>query len=109
MLSVYAQLGGLDIIEEMGPSEIRRSTMTLAEDLIDLARAAGLRPKVAPDAATRSGIVMLPSADPALAVRRLSEAGIVADARPGHVRLSPYFYNVADDHRAAIECLTRDR
>ncbi len=109
MLSVYAQLGGLDIIEELGPSEIRRSTMTLAEDLIDLARAAGLRPKVAPDAATRSGIVMLPSADPALAVRRLSEAGIVADARPGHVRLSPYFYNVADDHRAAIECLTRDR
>ena len=109
MLSVYAQLGGLDVIEEIGPSEIRRSTMALAEDLIELARAAGLGPKVAPDAATRSGIVMLPSADPALTVRRLSEAGIVADARPGHVRLSPYFYNVADDHRAAIECLTRDR
>ena len=32
-------------------------------------------------------------------------AGIVADSRPGHVRISPYFYNVPDDHRAAIERL----
>ena len=38
----------------------------------------------------------------------LAQAGIVADHRPGHVRLSPYFYNVPDDHRAAIERLTRD-
>ena len=51
---------------------------------------------------------MLPSADPPGAVRRLAEAGIVADSRPGHVRVSPYFYNVPDDHRAAIERLTRD-
>jgi selenocysteine lyase/cysteine desulfurase len=109
MLSVYAQLGGLDVIEEIGPPEIRRTTMTLAEDLIERAREAGLRPKVAPDAATRSGIVMLPNVDPASTVRVLADAGIVADARPGHVRLSPYFYNIADDHRAAIERLTRDR
>jgi kynureninase len=109
MLSVYAQLGGLDVIEEIGVAAIQRSTMALAEDLIDRAREAGLQPRVAPVAAERSGIVMLPNADPSGAVRRLSEAGIVADARPGHVRLSPYFYNIADDHRAAIECLTRDQ
>ena len=107
MLSVYAQLGGLDVIEEIGIPEIRRVTMALTEDLIDQARSAGLQPRVAPVAEERSGIVMLPNADPARAVRRLSEASIVADARPGHVRLSPYFYNVAADHRAAIECLTR--
>jgi selenocysteine lyase/cysteine desulfurase len=108
MLPVYAQLGGLDVIEELGTGEIRRRTMLLAEELIELARAAGLRPKVAPDPGARSGIVMLPSDDPAAAVRRLAEARIVTDARPGHVRISPYFYNVADDHRAAIERLTRD-
>jgi hypothetical protein len=33
----------------------------------------------------------------------------VTDARPGNVRISPYFYNVRDDHRAAIERLTRDQ
>jgi selenocysteine lyase/cysteine desulfurase len=106
ILPVYAQLGGLDILEELGASEIRRRTMALAEDLIEQACAAGLRPKVAADPATRSGIVMLPSPDPAAAVRRLADAGIVTDYRPGHVRVSPYFYNVADDHRAAIERLT---
>jgi kynureninase len=104
---VYAQLGGLEIIEELGAREIRRRTMALAEDLIELARAAGLRPRVAPTPEERTAIVMLPSADPAAAVRRLAEAGIVADSRPGHVRISPYFYNVPDDHRAAIERLIR--
>jgi hypothetical protein len=56
----------------------------------------------------RTAIVMLPSANPAAQVRRLAEAGIVTDSRPGHVRVSPYFYNVPDDHRAAIERLTSD-
>jgi kynureninase len=108
MMPVYAQLGGLELLEEIGAAEIRRRTMLLAEDLIDQARAAGLRPKVASRPEDRTAIVMLPSADPAGQVRRLADAGIVADSRPGHVRLSPYFYNVPDDHRAAIERLTRD-
>lgn len=108
MLPVYAQLGGLDVIEELGPAEIRRRTTELVEDLIDRAMAAGLQPRVAADPAARTGLVMLPSADPAAAVRRLAEAGFVVDARPGHVRISPYFYNLVDDHRAAIERLTRD-
>jgi kynureninase len=107
LMPVYAQLGGLEILEELGAREIRRRTMALAEDLIELARAAGLRPRVAPTPEERTAIVMLPSADPAAAVRRLAEAGIVADSRPGHVRISPYFYNVPDDHRAAIERLIR--
>jgi selenocysteine lyase/cysteine desulfurase len=108
MLSVYAQLGGLDVVEELGPLEIRRRTMQLADDLIEVARAAGLEPRVAAAAEERSAIVTIPSAAPGDLVRRLADARIVADARPGRVRLSPYFYNVADDHRAAIECLTRE-
>jgi len=109
LMPVYAQLGGLELLEELGAREIRRRTMALAEDLIEGARAAGLRPKVAAAPEDRTAIVMLPNLDAAAAVRRLAEGGIVADSRPGHVRLSPYFYNVQDDHRAAIECLTRDR
>jgi selenocysteine lyase/cysteine desulfurase len=108
LMPVYAQLGGLDVLEELGAQEIRQRTMALAEDLIEQARASGRRPKVADRAEDRTAIVMLPSTDPAAEVRRLAEAGIVADHRPGHVRLSPYFYNVPDDHRAAIERLTRD-
>jgi selenocysteine lyase/cysteine desulfurase len=108
MLPVYAQLGGLDVVEELGSEEIRRRTMQLAEDLISEAQRAGLDPRIASRPEERSAIVTLRRDDPAGDVRRLAEAGIVADARPGHVRISPYFYNVVDDHRAAIERLTRD-
>lgn len=108
MAAVYAQLGGLDVLDEIGPTELRRATMVLTEGLIERATAAGLRPNVAATPAERSGIVMLPSDDPARDVRRLAEAGIVADARPGHVRVSPYFYNVADDCVALVELLKRD-
>jgi selenocysteine lyase/cysteine desulfurase len=107
LMPVYAQLGGLELIEEIGVERIRHETMALAEDLIAGAQALGLRPKVAPDPAERSAIVMLPSEDPHAVVRRLAEAGIVTDARPGHVRVSPFFYNVPDDHRALLEHLAR--
>jgi selenocysteine lyase/cysteine desulfurase len=106
MAAVYAQLGGLDVLEELGATEIRHATMALTEALIERAREAGLRPKVAATVETRSGIVMLPSDDPARDVKRLAAANIVTDARPGHVRVSPYFYNVPDDLDALVELLT---
>lgn len=105
--SVYAQLGGLEALEELGPAEARRITSGLVEDLVETARAAGIAPKVAPTPVERSGIVMLPSPDPKAAVALLADAGFIADARPGHVRVSPWFYNVPDDHRALIQLLAR--
>jgi selenocysteine lyase/cysteine desulfurase len=106
---VYTQLGGLEYIEEIGVPAIRQVAAALTEDLVARARAAGLRPKAAATPDRRSAIVMLPMADPAAAVRHLAQAGIVADARPGHVRLSPFFYNLQDDHVAALERLATHR
>lgn len=105
LAAVWAQLGGLDYIDEIGVAAIRAATAGLTEDLVARAGAMGLRPKVAARAEDRSAIVMLPVPDPAAAVRDLAGAGIVADARPGHVRLSPFFYNTQDDHVAALERL----
>src|SRR6266566_1691969 len=105
LAAVYAQLGGLEYIEEIGIPAIREATAALTEDLIDRARAAGFAPKVADDPAARSAIVMLPVPDPAASVRHLAAGGIIADSRPGHVRLSPFFYNVQDDHARGTERL----
>ena len=105
LAAVYAQLGGLEYIEEIGVPAIRAVTAALTEDLIARAAARGFRPKVATDAAARSAIVMLPATDPAAAVRHLADGGIIADARPGHVRFSPFFYNQQDDHVTALERL----
>ncbi len=105
LAAVWAQLGGLDYIDEIGVAAIRDVTAGLTGDLVARARAMGLRPKVAERTEDRSAIVMLPAPDPAAVVRDLAAAGIVADARPGHVRLSPFFYNVQDDHVAALQRL----
>jgi selenocysteine lyase/cysteine desulfurase len=105
LAAVYTQLGGLELIEELGIPVIREVTHGLTEDLIDRASEAELKPRVAPRPEERSAIVMIPRDDPAAAVRELSQAGIVVDARPGHVRISPFFYNLPEDYDAAIEIL----
>ena len=103
--AVYAQLAGLSMIEEIGVPAIRDATRALTEDLIGLADEHGLRPRVAPRPEQRSGIVMLPRHDPAADVRRLAMQGFIVDARPGHLRVSPYFYNISGDHQALVEVL----
>src|SRR5947199_75956 len=74
LAAIYAQLGGLDYIDEIGVPAIRAVTGALAEDLIARARERGFQPKVAAHPQQRSGIVMLPAVDPAAKVRALAEA-----------------------------------
>jgi kynureninase len=105
LAAVHAQLGGLEYIEEIGVPRIREVVLGLVDDLVAQAKDAGLAPKAAARRDDRSSIVMLPNPDPQAAVRDLAQANIVADARPGHVRLSPFFYNVQDDHAQAIDRL----
>jgi selenocysteine lyase/cysteine desulfurase len=50
-------------------------------------------------------VIEAATADPVRDVRRLAEAGIVVHARPAHVRVSPCFYNVPDDHLELVELL----
>ncbi len=105
LAAVFAQLGGLGIIREIGVRTVREVVKDLTDDLINRATESGLKPKVAANPEERAAIVMIPHADPTSQVKRLAEAGVIADARPGHVRLSPFFYNVKEDNVAAIEVL----
>ncbi len=105
LAAVHAQLGGLDVLEEIGITRVRQATAALTEDLVARAVDSDFRPRVAGDAACRSAIVMLPSGDPKADVARLAARHIVVDARPGHVRISPFFYNTVEDHVAALEAL----
>ncbi|MGD2136382.1 MAG: aminotransferase class V-fold PLP-dependent enzyme, partial [Gemmatimonadales bacterium] len=82
LAAVHTQLGGLEIVREIGVPAIHEATAALTEDLIERAQEAGLVPKVAPDPRRRSAIVMVPSPDPHGDVARLAEARIVVDARP---------------------------
>lgn len=105
LAAVFTQLAGLEMVSEIGVSAIREVVVGLTDDLIDRADYAGLRAKVAPRSEDRAAIVMIPAADPQREVQRLAAADVIADARPGHVRLSPFFYNVKEDNARAIEVL----
>jgi kynureninase len=105
LAAVHAQLGGLEVLDEIGLSRVRLATAALTEDLIGRALERGFRQKVARSPIERSAIVMLPSGDPHGDVARLAARRIVVDARPGHVRISPFFYNTVEDHVAALEAL----
>src|SRR2546425_7942474 len=107
LAAVYAQLGGLDYIEEGGGPAIRQVTAALTEDLVARAGEYGFRPKVAPRAEDRSAIVMLPATDPTAGVRHLAAAGTPGGARPGQPRRPPFFYTVQDDHVSALEGLPK--
>jgi selenocysteine lyase/cysteine desulfurase len=106
LAAVATQLGGLEIIREIGVPAIREVTRSLTDNLVERASAAGLAPKVCGDSEGRAAIVMVPAEDPHDSVKRLADERIIVDARPGHVRLSPYFYNIEDDHVAAISILS---
>ena len=106
LAAVATQLGGLEIIREIGVPEIRKVTRGLTDDLVGRAISAGLNPKVCEVPDGRVAIVMIPAEDPHASVRRLAQERIIVDARPGHVRLSPYFYNIEDDYVSAISILS---
>jgi kynureninase len=95
--TVHTALGGQEIVDEIGVPAIRARNRALTEALIDAARAAGFHVNAAPDPDHRSAIVMVRHEDPGSAVARLAESGIIVDARPGYVRISPHFYNTEDE------------
>ncbi len=95
--SVHYALGGQDVVDEIGVPAIRERNAALTERLVNGARAAGLRLRMAPEPEQRSAIVMVAIEDPAAAVAHMARRHIVVDSRPGHVRVSPHFYNTEDE------------
>ena len=105
--TVHSALGGQSIIDEIGVPAIRARNSALTEHLIARAREAGFAVRCAAEPAARSAIVMIRHEDPARAVARLGADGIIVDWRPGHVRISPHFYNTEAELDRAVEGLGR--
>ncbi len=107
--TVHAALGAQEIVDEIGIANIRARNAQLTELLIERARNAGFAVRCANDAARRSAIVMVAHDEPASAVRHLAGRGIIVDHRPGHVRVSPHFYNTEEEIERVIHELTATR
>lgn len=105
--AVYAARAGMDLILEIGVEAVRARELELVADLTGRAREAGLRLKMPASLAEHAGIVMVPAEQPGAVVRALAEQKIIVDYRPGHVRVSPYFYNTPDEQQMIIERLAQ--
>jgi selenocysteine lyase/cysteine desulfurase len=106
---VHSALGGQEIIDEVTVPRIRERNQYLTELLIEKAQAAGFTIRAAARREERSAILMIALDDPTGAVDHLAERGIIIDYRPGHVRVSPHFYNLESELDLVIDELVRWR
>lgn len=106
---VHSALGGQEIIDEVTVPRIRERNQYLTELLIERAQAAGFKIRGAQQRQQRSAIVMIAIENPSDAVAHLADRGIIVDYRPGHVRVSPHFYNLESELDMVVDELARWR
>jgi|AmaraimetFIIA100_FD_contig_91_1671560_length_4771_multi_4_in_0_out_0_3 selenocysteine lyase/cysteine desulfurase len=104
--AIYAARAGLEYVQEIGPARLRARQVELLADLASgLRELRTLRPRMRGRPEDLAGILTVPVPDPAKAVAALRTSGVIIDARPGVIRLSPYFYNTTEDFERALAAL----
>jgi selenocysteine lyase/cysteine desulfurase len=103
--TVHTALGGQEIIDAVGIEVIVSRNRELTDSLVQGCRERGFSLTLPQDDAKRSAIVMIRHADPSGAVAHLANEGIIVDHRPGHVRVSPHFYNTEEEIAQFLEVL----
>lgn len=105
--TVHTALGGQEIIDEVGVPAIAARNRQLTEYLTAELSDAGFTLRTPRSPEHRTAIVMVRMEDPAGATARLAEEGIIVDHRPGHLRISPHFYNTVEELDRLVEGLVR--
>jgi len=106
---IYAGMAGIELMQEIGIAEteahVRELNGILHEGLEELGARA-----VTPRARERSGaLVCVASKDVNALVAALAAAGIVTSSRDDNLRISAHSYNTAEDVRAVLDVLARNR
>jgi len=106
---IYAGIAGIELMQEIGIAEteahVRELNGILHEGLEELGARA-----VTPRARERSGaLVCVASKDVNALVAALAAAGIVTSSRDDNLRISAHSYNTAEDVRAVLDVLARNR
>jgi selenocysteine lyase/cysteine desulfurase len=91
MPSHAAALAGVDLVLGVGVDRIAARLREITTYLLERCRAAGLPTLTPPEPERRCGIVSLRCEDPDAVERDLAAAGVIVDARPGILRLSPHW------------------
>jgi selenocysteine lyase/cysteine desulfurase len=103
--TVYTALGGLEVFAAAGLEKCFARIKALTEHLVARLDEEGFELKMARDPDRRSAIILVRHADAPRAVKTLADRGIIVDYRASYVRVSPHFYNTADENEAFIAAL----
>lgn len=97
--AVYSAREGYAVIAEVGPARIRATSKRLTARLVEGALERGVGVRTPLDAERRAGSVTLDLGEETEAAsRRLIDAGIIVDYRPGAgIRVGPHFFNTLDE------------
>ena len=98
LAAVYAAHAGMQIILGHGVTAIRQRQLRLVADLVGRLREIGCSLTMIDDPAQHAGIVMIRNDRHAQIVTELADQRIIVDHRPGHVRVSPFFYNTEEEN-----------
>ncbi len=105
--TVHTALGGQELIDSVGMAAVEAWNRVLTQRLVEGLEGAGFGLRIASGPEERTAIVMVRHPDPSGAVDSLARDGIIVDHRPGHVRVSPHFYNTEEEVDRFVEALTR--
>ncbi len=103
--AIYSARAGVALLEEVGISTVRERHMLLSQRLVDGAREQGWTVRCPVAAPERTAIVTLEHAEPQHAVDALRAHGLICDSRPGLIRLSPHYFNTAEEIDRALALL----
>lgn len=105
--TVHTALGGQEIVDEVGITRIEARNRALTARLVEGVQGEGFSVRMAAVPEARTAIVMVAHPRPAQTVKALADEGIIVDHRPGHVRISPHFYNTHEEMDRVVEALAR--
>ncbi|HEX4230975.1 MAG TPA: aminotransferase class V-fold PLP-dependent enzyme [Bryobacteraceae bacterium] len=101
--NIYMSRPALQLLIEFGMEQIATQIERLSRAFLQGIQELGLQTKT--EASTIGPLVVVRSIDPAQAIAKLMQRGVVASARHDGLRFSFHAYNTMDDVRIALEAL----
>jgi selenocysteine lyase/cysteine desulfurase len=105
VINAYIARAGMEIINAIGPANIRAWLVELGQRLIDGGRARGLVLHGSDDMQRKTATTAFVVGDSHAVERAMRERGVIASARGDVIRLAPHFYSTIGDVDRALDVL----
>lgn len=103
--NAYTASAGMEVVTGFGVDRVRDRVVEHTARLIEGVETNGFEVRTPHEDERRGGVVNVQVADPPAAETSLLDRGFNVSTRAGGVRLSPHFYNTAEEIDAAVDAI----